>query len=62
LLARRYGGLTREELDGSGLFRFITMMPGLSLRRAIGAALHRPTEGARLPVLIGWRRSGAAGS
>jgi ubiquinone/menaquinone biosynthesis C-methylase UbiE len=51
-LAHRYRGLTREELDGSGLFRFVTVSPGFSP----WAALRRREVGARLPVLLGWKR------
>jgi len=58
-LASRYRGLTRAELDAPGLFRFVTVSPGLvSWRAAISAvrALGRPRREPRLPVLFGWRR------
>jgi SAM-dependent methyltransferase len=51
-LAARYRGLVRTELDGSGLFRFVTVSPGFGSWRAL---LGRG-EGARLPVLLGFRR------
>jgi SAM-dependent methyltransferase len=51
-LAGRYRGLTRAELDGCGLFRFVTLSPGI----APWAALKRRPAGARLPVLLGWKR------
>jgi len=51
-LAARYHGLTRTELDGSGLFRFVTLSPGISsLRSLLGRG-----EGPRMPVLLGLRR------
>jgi SAM-dependent methyltransferase len=51
-LASRYRGLTRPELEGSGTFRFVTLSPGFASWRAL---LGRG-EGARLPVLLGFRR------
>jgi SAM-dependent methyltransferase len=55
-LAARYGGLTRAELEGPGLFRFVTLAPGISVRGTIGAFRRHEPPGARLPLLIGWRR------
>jgi SAM-dependent methyltransferase len=55
-LARRYRGLTRAELDGAGLFHFVTLAPGASpVRRALDRLRGRD-PGARLPVLAGWKR------
>jgi SAM-dependent methyltransferase len=51
-LVQRYRGLTRDELEGCGLFRFFTVSPGFSP----WAALRRREAGARLPVLLGWKR------
>jgi SAM-dependent methyltransferase len=45
-LAHRYHGLTRQELEGSAVFRFLTLAPGAPPWRLV-------SEGARLPVLIG---------
>lgn len=53
-LAQHYRGLTRQELDGSGLFRFVTVAPGLTPWRALS---RRAAREARMPVLLGWRRS-----
>jgi SAM-dependent methyltransferase len=55
-LAGRYRGLTRAELDAPGLFRFVTVLPGLTSWRARLRAWRRPGAGLRLPVLFGWRR------
>lgn len=63
-LAARYRGLTRAELDGCGLFRFLTLSPGLQSWRAIVAPMIDPIlrpqaprdPPARLPVLFGWKR------
>lgn len=55
-LAARYRGLTRAELDGAGLFRFVTVLPGLTSWRAPLRLWRRPNGGVRLPVLFGWRR------
>jgi len=58
-LAGRYRGLTRAELDAPGLFRFVTVSPGLiSWRGAVRAlgAWRRSRAEPRLPVLFGWRR------
>jgi ubiquinone/menaquinone biosynthesis C-methylase UbiE len=57
LLAACYRGLVRSELDGPGLFRFLTLVPGVSLRASLAALRHREPGGARFPVLLGWRRS-----
>ena len=55
-LAGRYRGLTRAELDAPGLFRFVTVSPGvMSWRTALRRGL-RPGPEPRLPVLFGWRR------
>jgi len=54
-LAARYRGLTRAELDGPGLFRFVTLFPGVALRASLSALRRREPPGARLPVLLGWR-------
>lgn len=56
LLARRYHALTRAEIDGQGLFRFVTLAPGIALRAAIAAGVRGQPAGARLPVLFGRRR------
>ena len=50
-LAQRYRGLTRAELEGSGLFRFITISPGIAPWRAL-----RRDAGPRMPVLLGRKR------
>jgi SAM-dependent methyltransferase len=50
-LAQRYRGLTRAELEGSGLFRFITLSPGTTPWRAL-----RRDPGPRMPVLLGRKR------
>jgi hypothetical protein len=55
-LAGRYRGLTRAELDAPGLFRFVTVLPGLTSWRAGFRAWRRPRGDVRLPVLFGWRR------
>jgi len=55
-LAERYRGLTRAELDAPGLFRFVTVTPGLGVWRAVLRAWRGPQREARLPVLLGWRR------
>jgi SAM-dependent methyltransferase len=55
-LAGRYQGLTRAELDGPGLFRFVTLSPGYEpLRAALGRWRGRET-GPRMPVVFGWKR------
>jgi SAM-dependent methyltransferase len=51
-LAARYRAIVRTELDGCDLFRFVTISPGFSSWRA----LLRRQGGARLPVLLGFRR------
>ena len=56
-LAARYRGLVRTELDGCGLFRFVTISPGFgTLAGGWRALLGRQDGGARLPVLLGFRR------
>jgi SAM-dependent methyltransferase len=55
-LARRYRGITRAELDGAGLFRFVTVSPGVWPWRAAVDRLRGRDGGARMPVLLGWRR------
>jgi SAM-dependent methyltransferase len=59
-LAGRYRGLTRADLDGPGLFRFVTVSPGVmswrtALLRGLRGRLRTGPE-PRLPVLFGWRR------
>ena len=50
-LAERYRGLTRQELDACGFFRFVTMSPGVAPWRLL-----RASAGARrMPVLFGWK-------
>jgi SAM-dependent methyltransferase len=57
-LAGRYRGLTRRELDAPGLFRFVTISPGLISWRALLGAWRRSgaRSDVRLPVLFGLRR------
>ena len=55
-LAARYRGLTRAEIEAPGLFRFVTVSPGLTSWRAAARAWRRPRTGVRLPVLFGWKR------
>lgn len=55
-LARRYRGITRGELEGSELFRFVTLSPGVWPWRAAMDRLRGRQPGARLPVLLGLRR------
>jgi hypothetical protein len=63
-LAGRYRGLTRAELEAPGLFRFVTVSPGImSWRTALRGALRGGLRGElhagpepRLPVLFGWKR------
>ena len=55
-LAARYRGLTRAELDAAGLFRFVTVVPGMMSWRSVLRGWRRPRADARLPVLFGWRR------
>jgi ubiquinone/menaquinone biosynthesis C-methylase UbiE len=57
-LARRYRGLTRADLEGPALFRFVTLSPGFeSFRSALGRLRRgRRESGPRLPVLFGWKR------
>jgi SAM-dependent methyltransferase len=55
-LAARYRGLRRDELDASGLFRFVTVLPGLMSWRAGLRAWRGQRGDVRLPVLFGWRR------
>jgi ubiquinone/menaquinone biosynthesis C-methylase UbiE len=52
-LADRYRGLTRVELEGPGLFHFVTLSPGIS---GVFGRLRGRKAGPRLPVLIGFRR------
>jgi SAM-dependent methyltransferase len=56
LLATRYHAFTRAELDGQAQFRFVTVAAGASLRGTLAARLRGAPRGARLPVLLGWRR------
>jgi SAM-dependent methyltransferase len=58
-LARRYRGLTRNELADNPWFRFVTVSPGLgswksALDHLVGGLRGR-SSGARLPVLFGWK-------
>jgi SAM-dependent methyltransferase len=56
-LAADYRGLLRAELERPGLFRFVTLMPGMSLRGTLRSLFGGGGPGAaRLPVLVGWRR------
>jgi SAM-dependent methyltransferase len=55
-LAGRYRGLTRDALDGAGLFRFVTLSPGPGTLRSAFARLRGREGGARMPVLFGWKR------
>jgi SAM-dependent methyltransferase len=55
-LAARYRGLIRSDLDRAGLFRFVTVTPGLTSWRDGWRALRRDRSAPRLPVLFGWRR------
>src|SRR5262245_36611195 len=55
-LAARYRGLTRAELDAPGLFRFVTVTPGLTSWRARLRPWRRRRPEPRLPVLFGRRR------
>jgi SAM-dependent methyltransferase len=52
-LASRYRGLTRVELDGPGLFRFVTLSPGIS---GLVGRLRGREAGPRLPVVMGFKR------
>lgn len=55
-LAARYRGLTRGDLDASGLFRFVRVLPGMTSWRAALRAWRGQRDDVRLPVLFGWRR------
>lgn len=55
-LAHRYRGLTRAELDGCDLFRFITLTPGIAPWRAVLDGLRGREPSVRLPVLVGLKR------
>jgi len=59
-LARRYRGLTRSELADNPWFRFVTVSPGLGSWRSafdhLVGNLRGRSEGARMPVLFGWKR------
>ena len=55
-LAHRYRGLTRAELDGSRLFRFITLTPGIAPWRAALEAVRGREPSVRLPVVVGFKR------
>ena len=50
-LAQRYRGLIRAELEGTALFHFVTLAPGITPWRA----LRHPTA-PRMPVLLGRKR------
>ena len=52
-LANRYQGLTRAELDGPGLFRFVTLSSGYPLGRGMLGRWRRRDPGPRLPVILG---------
>jgi SAM-dependent methyltransferase len=56
VLASRYRGFTRAELNASGLFRFVTVSPGLTSWRDGWRAVRGDRAAPRLPVLFGWRR------
>jgi SAM-dependent methyltransferase len=55
-LAERYRGLTRKELDESGLFRFVAIAPGWPSVGASLERLRRQPPSVRLPVLLGTKR------
>jgi SAM-dependent methyltransferase len=55
-LAARYRGITRAELDGARLFRFVTLTPGAWPWRAALDGLRGRDGGARFPVLVGLKR------
>jgi SAM-dependent methyltransferase len=56
-LAARYRGLLREELDGSGRFRFLEVaLPSLSSARALLGRIRGRQPVARLPLIFGWKR------
>jgi ubiquinone/menaquinone biosynthesis C-methylase UbiE len=55
-LAGRYRGLTRDVLDGAGVFRFVTLSPGPGALRNTVARLRGHEGGAQMPVLFGWKR------
>jgi SAM-dependent methyltransferase len=55
-LAQRYRGLTRGELEGAGLFRFVTVSPGVTPWRAVVDGLRGREPGARFPILLGIKR------
>jgi SAM-dependent methyltransferase len=55
-LAQRYRGLVRAELADTGLFRWVTVAPGLPSIAAALARLRGRDPGARLPVLFGLKR------
>jgi SAM-dependent methyltransferase len=55
-LAHRYRGLTRAELDGCDLFRFVTLTPGIAPWRALLEGARGREPSVRLPVLVGFKR------
>jgi hypothetical protein len=55
-LAGRYRGLTRDDLHGCGLFRFVTLSPGLTSWRAAFERFRGVETGVRLPLLLGRKR------
>jgi len=55
-LAHRYRGITRGELEGTALFQFVTVSPGVWPWRAALDRLRGRPSGARFPVLLGLRR------
>ena len=55
-LARRYRGLTRAELDATGLFRFVTVSPGFDRWQSAFNRWRGREIGVRLPVIFGWKR------
>jgi SAM-dependent methyltransferase len=60
-LARRYQGLTAAELADNPWFRFATVSPGVGSWKAalehLAGRFWGRARGARLPVLLGWKRS-----
>ena len=55
-LAQRYRGITRADLDGSRLFRFVTLAPGITPWRIVSNRLRGRESAARFPVMLGFKR------
>jgi SAM-dependent methyltransferase len=55
-LAQRYRGITRAELDGSPLFHFVTVSPGITPWRIAANRLRGRESAARFPVMLGFKR------